>query len=65
MGQQQQGSQPSPTKVERKIVEKNRRSQMKNLYSELNSLLPTRNPKVCSLSLPPYIYISCMEGNHA
>ncbi|TKY48875.1 Transcription factor bHLH36 [Spatholobus suberectus] len=40
-----QGSQPSSTKVERKIVEKNRRNQMKNLYSELKSLLPTQNPK--------------------
>ncbi|KAG4968800.1 hypothetical protein AAZX31_12G194100 [Glycine max] len=65
MGQQQQGSQPSPTKVERKIVEKNRRSQMKNLYSELNSLLPTRNPKE-AMSLPDQIdeainYIKSLE----
>ncbi|BAT92295.1 hypothetical protein LR48_Vigan05g148000 [Vigna angularis] len=43
---QQHESQPSSTKVDRKIVEKNRRSQMKNLYSELNSLLPSYNPKV-------------------
>ncbi|XP_020229428.1 transcription factor bHLH162 [Cajanus cajan] len=42
---QQQGSQPSSTKVERKVVEKNRRNQMKNLYSQLYSILPTYNPK--------------------
>ncbi|KAJ6291430.1 hypothetical protein OIU76_023491 [Salix suchowensis] len=35
----------SSTKTERKIVEKNRRNQMKTLYSNLNSLLPNRNFK--------------------
>jgi len=34
------------TKVERRLVEKNRRNQMKILYSKLNSLLPNYNPKV-------------------
>ncbi|RDX61006.1 Transcription factor bHLH162 [Mucuna pruriens] len=41
----QQGSQPSSTKVERRIVEKNRRNQMKNLFSQLYSLLPNYDPK--------------------
>ncbi|XP_011002885.1 PREDICTED: transcription factor bHLH118-like isoform X4 [Populus euphratica] len=35
----------SSTKTERKIVERNRRNQMKSLYSNLNSLLPNRNFK--------------------
>ncbi|KAL2331692.1 hypothetical protein Fmac_019273 [Flemingia macrophylla] len=39
---QQQGS---STKIERKIVEKNRRKQMKNLCSQLYSILPSYNPK--------------------
>lgn len=30
----------SSTKIERKIIEKNRRNYMKNLYNNLNSLLP-------------------------
>jgi len=41
MDHNQQGGQPSSsTKVERKIVEKNRRNQMKILFFKLNSLLP-------------------------
>jgi hypothetical protein len=36
----------STPKVERRLVEKNRRNQMKILYSKLNSLLPNYNPKV-------------------
>ncbi|GMJ06408.1 hypothetical protein like AT4G20970 [Hibiscus trionum] len=35
----------SSTKVERKIVEKNRRNRMKDLYSMLKSLLPHHNSK--------------------
>ncbi|KAK8569659.1 hypothetical protein V6N13_046708 [Hibiscus sabdariffa] len=35
----------SSGKVERKIIEKNRRNHMKNLYSMLNSLLPHHNSK--------------------
>ncbi|KAK7324711.1 hypothetical protein VNO77_28497 [Canavalia gladiata] len=43
---QKQPSQPSSsTKIERKIVEKNRRNQMKNLYSTLYSVLPNHNSK--------------------
>ncbi|KAL2331690.1 hypothetical protein Fmac_019271 [Flemingia macrophylla] len=38
----QQPPQPSSNKVERKIVEKNRRNQMKNLFSQLYSLLPNQ-----------------------
>ncbi|RDX58446.1 Transcription factor bHLH162, partial [Mucuna pruriens] len=43
---QQQGSQPSSSKIERKTVEKNRRNQMKNLYSHLLSLLDNYDPKI-------------------
>ncbi|XWS54169.1 hypothetical protein CRYUN_Cryun10bG0066500 [Craigia yunnanensis] len=35
----------SSAKVERKIIEKNRRNRMKNLYCRLNSLLPHHNSK--------------------
>ncbi|XP_058776889.1 transcription factor bHLH162-like [Vicia villosa] len=42
---QQAGQPSSSTKVERKIIEKNRRNKMKNLHSKLNSLLPNYNPK--------------------
>ncbi|KHN36646.1 hypothetical protein glysoja_001377 [Glycine soja] len=50
MDQQQRGSQP--TKVERKIVERNRRNQMKiNLHSKLYSILPSYNPKEWSKDL--------------
>ncbi|KAL2331685.1 hypothetical protein Fmac_019266 [Flemingia macrophylla] len=38
----QQLPQPSSNKLERKIVEKNRRNQMKNLCSQLYSLLPNQ-----------------------
>ncbi|WVZ01599.1 hypothetical protein V8G54_027668 [Vigna mungo] len=43
--QQPSRNQPSSEKVERKIVERNRRNKMKNLYSQLNSLLPSHNSK--------------------
>ncbi|ESW21833.1 hypothetical protein PHAVU_005G102700 [Phaseolus vulgaris] len=44
MGDQQQRDQPSSMKgLERRIVEKNRRNHMKNLCSNLNSLLPNNN----------------------
>lgn len=42
-----QGSQSTSTKIERRIIEKNRRNQMKVLYSKLNSLLPNQSSKVC------------------
>ncbi|KAK8665581.1 hypothetical protein V6N13_005747 [Hibiscus sabdariffa] len=44
----------SSAKVERKIIEKNRRNHMKILYSDLNSLLPHRDSKE-PLSLPDQI----------
>ncbi|MBA0620910.1 hypothetical protein Godav_006577 [Gossypium davidsonii] len=44
----------SSAKVERKIIEKNRRNHMKNLYSMLNSLLPHQNSKE-PLSLPDQV----------
>ncbi|KAM0957256.1 hypothetical protein FF1_025436 [Malus domestica] len=40
-----QASQSSSTKVERRVVEKNRRNHLKLLYSKLYSLLPNQNPK--------------------
>ncbi|CAI8592594.1 unnamed protein product [Vicia faba] len=51
---QQAGQPSSSTKVERKIIEKNRRNKMKSLYSKLNSLLPNYNPKE-ALPLPDQI----------
>ncbi|XP_058776877.1 transcription factor bHLH162-like [Vicia villosa] len=68
MESNQQKGQPSPsTKVERKIVEKNRRNKMKSLYSKLNSLLPNYNPKE-HLPLPDQIdnainYIKSLKTN--
>ncbi|KAL2328206.1 hypothetical protein Fmac_021633 [Flemingia macrophylla] len=60
------GIQPSSTKVERRIVEKNRRNQMKILYNKLNSLLPSYNPKE-ALPLPDQVdeainYIKSLEA---
>ncbi|RZB75391.1 Transcription factor bHLH162 isoform B [Glycine soja] len=56
----------SSTKVERRLVEKNRRNQMKNLYNKLNSLLPSYNPKE-ALPLPDQVdeainYIKSLEA---
>ncbi|XP_031280293.1 transcription factor bHLH162-like [Pistacia vera] len=56
----------SSTKIERKIIEKNRRNYMKNLYNNLNSLLPNRSCKE-ALPLPDQIdeainYIKSLEG---
>lgn len=55
----------SPTKVERKIIEKNRRNHMKKLYSILNSLLP-HQISMEPLSVPDQIdaaveYIKSMQ----
>ncbi|XP_021288585.1 transcription factor bHLH162-like [Herrania umbratica] len=44
----------SSAKIERKIIEKNRRNHMKNLYCRLNSLLPRHTSKE-PLSLPDQI----------
>ncbi|XWS63423.1 hypothetical protein CRYUN_Cryun06bG0096100 [Craigia yunnanensis] len=44
----------SSAKIERKIIEKNRRNHMKNLYFRLNSLLPHHNSKE-PVSLPDQI----------
>ncbi|KAK7263671.1 hypothetical protein RJT34_31265 [Clitoria ternatea] len=56
----------SSVKVERRLVEKNRRNQMKILYSKLNSLLPNYNPKE-PIPLPEQVdeainYIKSMEA---
>nr|XP_025670091.1 transcription factor bHLH162-like [Arachis hypogaea] len=51
------GSQPSSSttnKIERRLIEKNRRNHMKMLYSKLNSLLPNYNPKE-ALPLPDQV----------
>ncbi|CAI8617048.1 unnamed protein product [Vicia faba] len=58
----------STTKVERRLVEKNRRNQMKILYTKLNSLLPNYNPKELVLALPDQVeeainYIKSLEAN--
>ncbi|KAE8696624.1 dihydroorotase [Hibiscus syriacus] len=53
-GMRKKGACLSSAKVERKIIEKNRRSHMKNLYSELFSLLPRRDSKEV-LSIPDQI----------
>lgn len=37
---------PSSSRVERKIIERNRRNQMKALFRELNSLVPHQSSKV-------------------
>ncbi|KAB5530062.1 hypothetical protein DKX38_020143 [Salix brachista] len=55
----------SSTKTERKVIEKNRRNQMKTLYSKLSSLLPDQNFKE-PLPLPDQIdeaiiYIKSLE----
>ncbi|KAK7342324.1 hypothetical protein VNO80_25272 [Phaseolus coccineus] len=60
------GIQPSSTKVERRLIEKNRRNQMKILFNKLNSLLPSYNPKEV-LSLPDRVdeainYIKSLEA---
>ncbi|KAB2612528.1 transcription factor bHLH36-like [Pyrus ussuriensis x Pyrus communis] len=49
-----QASQSSSAKIERRVVEKNRRNLMKLLYSNLFSLLPNQNPKE-PLTLPEQI----------
>ncbi|XP_057426324.1 transcription factor bHLH162-like [Lotus japonicus] len=64
LGTNQQPS--STTQVERRLIEKkNRRNQMKILYSKLNSLLPNYNPKE-AVPLPDQIdeainYIKSLE----
>ncbi|XP_061351837.1 transcription factor bHLH162-like [Gastrolobium bilobum] len=64
----QLGNKPpsSSTKVERRVIEKNRRNHMKMLYSKLNSLLPNYNPKE-ALPLTDQVdeaikYIKILEG---
>ncbi|KAH6788916.1 hypothetical protein C2S51_003922 [Perilla frutescens var. frutescens] len=42
-------------RIERKIIEKNRRTKMKNLYSQLVSLLPENTSKVEGAPLPDQI----------
>nr|KYP62908.1 Transcription factor bHLH36 [Cajanus cajan] len=42
---------PSPSKVDRKFIERNRRNQMKTLFRKLNSLVPHQRSRE-SISLP-------------
>lgn len=37
---------PSSSKADRKTIEKNRRNEMKALYTQLTSLLPRQSPRV-------------------
>ncbi|KAK2651131.1 hypothetical protein Ddye_018620 [Dipteronia dyeriana] len=65
MDDQRNDQSSSSTKVERKVIEKNRRNQMKNLYSMLNSLLPNQTSQE-ALPLPDQIdeavnYIKTLE----
>ncbi|KAL2473633.1 basic helix-loop-helix (bHLH) DNA-binding superfamily protein [Forsythia ovata] len=48
---------PSSSKADRKTIEKNRRNQMKSLYSELSSLLPDQNSREV-VSLPDQLGIA-------
>ncbi|KAG6737517.1 hypothetical protein POTOM_059043 [Populus tomentosa] len=57
MGSSSGRSNLSSTKTERRVREKNRRNQMKTLYSELNSLLPNKESMV--IYLPPSLN-SCL-----
>jgi len=43
---------PSSSRTDRKTIERNRRNQMKALYSQLNSLVPHQSSRV---SIPPSI----------
>ncbi|XP_004303146.1 PREDICTED: transcription factor bHLH118-like isoform X2 [Fragaria vesca subsp. vesca] len=57
----------SGSKIERRVIEKNRRNHMKILYSQLNSLLPNQHSKE-PVSLPEQIdeainYIKTLESN--
>ncbi|XP_050370163.1 transcription factor bHLH162-like [Argentina anserina] len=58
---------PRSSRTDRKTIEKNRRNQMKVLYSELNSLLPHQRSRVVT-SLPDQIdeavnYIKKLQTN--
>ncbi|KAK9085313.1 hypothetical protein Sjap_025724 [Stephania japonica] len=59
--------QQSSSKVDRKTVEKNRRNQMKTLYSELSSLIPQSHRSKGGISLPDQLdeavnYIKNLEN---
>jgi hypothetical protein len=53
----------SSTKTERKVSEKNRRNQMKTLYSKLNSLLPDKESTV--IYLPPSLNLCLLMLLHS
>ncbi|KAF7851192.1 hypothetical protein BT93_L4338 [Corymbia citriodora subsp. variegata] len=45
-------SKPSSSRPDRKTTERNRRNQMKALFSKLHSLVPTQSPRESTLSQP-------------
>ncbi|KAI3457234.1 hypothetical protein Pfo_013897 [Paulownia fortunei] len=55
MGKPIRSSASSTPRIERKIIEKNRRNRIKSLYSNLISLLPNRTSKLEGLPLPDQI----------
>ncbi|KAJ6416608.1 hypothetical protein OIU84_002467 [Salix udensis] len=59
---------PSSSRTDRKTAERNRRNQMKALYSQLNSLVPHQNSREPVLSLPDQLneaasYIKRLQTN--
>ncbi|GMI77627.1 hypothetical protein like AT4G20970 [Hibiscus trionum] len=56
------------SRTERKLIERNRRNQMKILYAKLNSLIPHYNSRVSTSSLPDQLeeaanYIKRLQTN--
>ncbi|KGN43623.1 transcription factor bHLH162 [Cucumis sativus] len=51
-------SSSTAAKIERRIIEKNRRNQMKNLCDQLKSLVPQQDSKEVSLALPDQIDVA-------
>ncbi|KAL0559966.1 hypothetical protein IC582_000351 [Cucumis melo] len=51
-------SSSTAAKIERRIIEKNRRNQMKNLCDQLKSLVPQQYSKEVSLALPDQIDVA-------
>uniref|UniRef100_A0A3N7E7Q0 BHLH domain-containing protein n=1 Tax=Populus trichocarpa TaxID=3694 RepID=A0A3N7E7Q0_POPTR len=59
---------PSSSRTDRKTIERNRRNQMKALYSQLNSLVPHQSSREPVLSLPDQLdeaasYIKRLQTN--
>ncbi|GLT49889.1 hypothetical protein SLA2020_234130 [Shorea laevis] len=59
---------PNSSRADRKVIERNRRNQMKALYSQLNSLVPHPNSSREAMSLPDQLdaaanYIKKLQTN--